>query len=69
MAAEISMPVYVRVGDVEARWGELTVEATDGTVREQDTRRELAAFLRASADQVENPSEDDEEVPGVAADG
>ncbi|MYR45077.1 hypothetical protein [Streptomyces sp. SID5910] len=66
MAAEISLPVYVRVGDAEARWGELTIEAPDGVVDEQVTRRQLAAFLRAAADHLETP---DEEVPDAAAHG
>ncbi|MBZ6250562.1 hypothetical protein KVH27_19540 [Streptomyces olivaceus] len=66
MAAEISLPVYVRVGDTEARWGELTIEASDGAADEQVTRRALAAFLRAAADHLETLAE---EVPDAAARG
>ncbi|MEV7793412.1 hypothetical protein AB0O68_15675 [Streptomyces sp. NPDC087512] len=64
MSAEISLPVYVRVADVEARWGELTIEAPNGRVREHDTRRQLAAFLRAAADHLETALA--EEVDGAA---
>ena len=69
MAAEITLPVHVRVGDNEAQWGELTVEVRDGTVHEQDTRRQLAAFLREAADHLDNPPEGEGEVLDAAADG
>ncbi|MYU21205.1 hypothetical protein [Streptomyces sp. SID8352] len=69
MTAEISLPVYVRVGGVEARWGELTFDADGSEIRERDTRRALATFLRAAADHLENAPEDDEEVPDAAAHG
>ncbi|WP_327671836.1 MULTISPECIES: hypothetical protein [unclassified Streptomyces] len=67
MAAEISMPVHVRVGEHEGHWGDLTVPVTDGTVSEQDVRRHLVAFLRECAAQLE--AELTEEVPDAAAHG
>lgn len=70
MAAEITLPVHVRVGDTEGCWGEFSVEATDGVVRAGDVRRGLAAFLREVAAAIETPTEpDDEEVPHAAAHG
>ncbi|MFI1371337.1 hypothetical protein ACH4UY_04905 [Streptomyces longwoodensis] len=66
MAAQVSLPVYVRVGETEGRWGEITIEATDGALDVATLRREVAAFFRAAADDLENPATDDEEVPDAA---
>ncbi|MFJ2292109.1 hypothetical protein ACIOG7_10410 [Streptomyces sp. NPDC087894] len=68
MPAEITLPVYVRVGGSGAQWGELTVEVTDGTVREADMRRQLASFLREAADHLETMPEGGTEVPNASAD-
>lgn len=59
MPAEITMPVHVRVGDhIEGHFGDLTVELEgNGGVSLQRVRAELAAFLRAAADELDNPSE------------
>ncbi|MFE6103194.1 hypothetical protein ACFVQ4_25000 [Streptomyces laurentii] len=67
MAEQITLPVYVRVGGAEARWGTITVKTHDGTVREQDTRRELASFFREAAACLENPAKTSEEAPDAAA--
>ncbi|MFB8772109.1 hypothetical protein [Streptomyces broussonetiae] len=69
MSAEIKLPVRVRVGETEACWGSVRVPVTDGRVDELAFRRELAAFLRETADALEDPTEDDEEVPDAAARG
>lgn len=71
MTAEITMPVVVRVGETEAQWGTITFTAEDGPLTEDMILRQTAAFLREAADRMENPSEDDEEVPdaGEARDG
>lgn len=70
MAAEVTLPVHVSVGGTVGCWGELTVEATGGTVRGEDVRHQLAAFSREAADVIEHPTEDDdEEVPDAAAHG
>jgi hypothetical protein len=62
MAADFKLPVYVRVGDhPEAHFGDVTIGLTDGLLDEAAYRKEMAAFLRAAADAIENPSEDDEE--------
>ncbi|MCX4827177.1 hypothetical protein OG746_26715 [Streptomyces sp. NBC_01016] len=65
MAAEISMPVHVRVGEHEGHWGDLAVPVIDGTVTERDVRRQLIAFLRDCAGQLE--AELTEEVSDAAA--
>ncbi len=64
---EIVMPVYVRVGETEGRWGTITLTAEDGLLNEGEIRRETAAFFRAAADRLENPGDDEDEgVPGAA---
>ena len=64
MAAEIVLPVYVRVGGTEACWGSVTVPLTGGAVDETAFRREMTGFLRGAADCLENPTEDSEEADG-----
>lgn len=66
MAAEVSLPVHVRIGETEGRWGEITIEATDGVLDEGALRREAAAFFRAAADHLESPTADNGEVPDAA---
>ncbi|MET7321513.1 hypothetical protein [Streptomyces sp. NPDC005549] len=69
-ATEISLPVYVRVGDTEElHLGDFTVDLANGTGALAYGRPQVAALLRAAADEVENPSEDDAEVPDAAAHG
>ncbi|MBP8532364.1 hypothetical protein [Streptomyces sp. MK37H] len=55
MAVDIQLPVHVRVGETEACWGSVTVPVIDGALDEATLRREMAGFLRAAADQLENP--------------
>lgn len=64
MAAMINLPVFIRVGSTpEIRLGDFTVDVNgDGTLCYG--RPELAALLRAAADEVENPSPDDSEQEG-----
>ncbi|MEU6279742.1 hypothetical protein [Streptomyces sp. NPDC047028] len=69
MRAEITLPVHLRVGDYDGCFGDLTVGLEDGVVPLPGLRTQLAGFLRAAAEAIENPSQDDEEVPGAAADG
>lgn len=64
MPTEITMPVIVRIGETEGRWGEITIETQDGEIDEVSLRRETAAFFRAAADRLENPGQDDEEADG-----
>lgn len=66
MAAEIVLPVVVRVGETEGQWGTITFTTEDGPLTEDKIRRETAAFFREAADRMENPTEDDEEVPDAA---
>lgn len=73
MPAEITLPVHVRVGDhPEAHFGDLTVPLTAAVVEGglrigiAEYRTRMAAFLRAAADAIENPSEDDEEATDAA---
>lgn len=59
MPAEITLPVYVRVGNhEEAHFGEVTIPVTSGEATLPCFRREMAAFLRAAADEIERPSEE-----------
>jgi hypothetical protein len=58
MAAEVVMPVYVRVGKIGGHWGSITFTAEDGPLTEDVIRRETAAFLREAADRMENPTEE-----------
>lgn len=66
MPAEIKLPVNVRAGDTEACWGSVRVRLTDGRVDERSFRREMASFLRAAADRLDKPTEDDEGVDDAA---
>ena len=61
MAAAINLPVFLRVGSTpEICLGDVTVDVTgDGHLRYG--RPELAALLRAAANEVENPGPDDHE--------
>lgn len=73
MPAEITLPVHIRVGDhPETHVGDLVLPLT-ATVAEgglrigiEEYRTPMAAFLRAAADAIENPSEDDEEATDAA---
>ncbi|MGW0550552.1 hypothetical protein [Streptomyces altiplanensis] len=67
MPATIKLPVLVRAGDTEACWGSIRVPLRDGRMDETAFRREMAGFLRAAADHLENPSEDDQEEPDAPA--
>lgn len=53
MPAEITLPVFVRIGSREAHWGDITIPVKDNTIRTQALRQELAEFLRAAADEIE----------------
>ncbi|MFE9906421.1 hypothetical protein [Streptomyces achromogenes] len=70
MPTEITLPVHVRVGDHAAGcWGEVTIPVVGGRVSLRAARRTLADFLRAAADEIETPTEDDAEgVPDASAD-
>ncbi|MFG3349509.1 hypothetical protein ACGF1Z_31180 [Streptomyces sp. NPDC048018] len=62
MPAEISLPVYMRVGDSpEQELGTLTMPISGGQVELSVLRVELATFYRALADAVEHPPQDDKE--------
>jgi hypothetical protein len=61
MAAEVVMPVIVRIGETEAQWGTITFTDADGPVTEEKILRETAAFFREAADRMENPTEGDED--------
>lgn len=58
MAAEIEMPVVVRVGDTEAEWGSITFTAEDGPLTEAAIWRATASFLRDVANLMETRSKD-----------
>ncbi|WP_171110589.1 MULTISPECIES: hypothetical protein [unclassified Streptomyces] len=65
----VTLPVFMRVGDTEEfHLGDFTVDLVDGVGALQYGRPELAAMLRAAADEIENPS-DGEGVPDAAAHG
>lgn len=66
MAAEVVMPVIVRIGETEAQWGTITFTADDGPVTEEKILRETAAFLREAADRMDSKAEDEGEVDGAA---
>lgn len=68
MPAEIVLPVHVRVGGSEARWGTVAVPVADGEVGEAALRHALADFLHAAADCLKDPDLEDEnvEVPDAA---
>ncbi|MEJ2886168.1 hypothetical protein [Actinomycetospora aeridis] len=65
-AAAGTLPVYLRVGDTEeAHLGDLDLDVvpTDDPTKVRvhiDVRTALPAFLRAVADEIENPTEDDD---------
>ncbi|MDX3637689.1 hypothetical protein PV728_47465 [Streptomyces europaeiscabiei] len=61
MAAEVVMPVIVRIGETEAQWGTITFTADDGPVTEGKILRETAAFLREAADLMDGKAEGAEE--------
>ncbi len=61
MPVEISLPVHVRVGDTEARWGSVSAPVTDGKVDEAALRHALADFLRTAATCLETLDPDGEE--------
>jgi hypothetical protein len=58
VAAEIVMPVVVRVGETEVQWGTITFTDEDQPVTEDKIRRQTASFLREAADLLERPSEE-----------
>ncbi|MEV2249395.1 hypothetical protein AB0I94_02360 [Streptomyces sp. NPDC050147] len=60
MAAEIKLSVHVRAGDTEACWGSLRVPVADGRMDERAFRREMVGFLRAAADHLEKPSDEED---------
>lgn len=67
MATEIVMPVFVRIGEIEAQWGTITFTDEDGPLTEGLFWRELAPFLRTVADNMETRARDDEgEEPDAA---
>lgn len=67
MPAEIKLPVYVRVGQApEAHFGDVTVPVQGDQITVKAYRREIAAFLRSAADELENPTTDDEGVDDAA---
>ncbi|MGW2209922.1 hypothetical protein [Streptomyces sp. NPDC001781] len=66
MAAEIVLPIVVRVGETEAQWGVITFPVGDGPLTEDTIRRETAAFFRAAVEQLERPAEHDEGVDDAA---
>jgi hypothetical protein len=60
MSAEINLPVHVRAGDTEACWGSVRVPVVDGGLDVRTFRREMAALLRAAADCLDTPSDDED---------
>lgn len=61
----MTLPVYMRVGrSDEFHLGDFTVDLADGDGSLRYGRPELAAMLRAAADEIEHPSEDGEEAGG-----
>ncbi|MET7933482.1 hypothetical protein [Streptomyces sp. NPDC005322] len=66
-STSLTLPVFMRVGDTEEfHLGDFTVDLVDGVGALRYGRPELAAMLRAAADEIENPSENGEEVPDAA---
>lgn len=57
MAAEVVMPVIVRVGETEAQWGTITFTTEDFPVTEAKIRQQTASFLRDAADALERPDD------------
>jgi hypothetical protein len=65
MAAEITMPIRLQVGDLPPyKAGSLTVDLSDGP---GSFTKHLAAALRAAADEIERPTTSDREAPDAAA--
>ncbi|MGW3442185.1 hypothetical protein [Streptomyces sp. NPDC001076] len=64
---EVTLPVYVRVGETGGHWGTLTFTAEDGPLTEATIRRQTAAFFRAAADRLENPCDCEDEGVSDAA--
>lgn len=61
VSTSLTLPVHMRVGNSEEfHLGDFTVDLMDGDGIARYGRPELAALLRAAADEVENPSADDE---------
>ncbi len=66
-STSVAFPVFMRVGDTEEfHLGDFTVDLLDGVGALRYGRPELAALLRAAADEIENPSKDDEGVDDAA---
>lgn len=66
-STDLTLPVYMRVGDTEEfHLGDFSVDLVDGVGALRYGRPELAAMLRAAADEIENPSTDDVGVDDVA---
>ena len=56
-STELTFPVFIRVGDTEeCHLGDFAVDLVDGVGSLKYGRPELAALLRAAADEVENPN-------------
>jgi hypothetical protein len=54
MPAEITLPVFVRVGDSEeTHLGDVTFPVEGNEVKDATARSEMAAFYRALADALE----------------
>ncbi|MBL1100135.1 hypothetical protein [Streptomyces coffeae] len=66
MALEMKLPVQIRAGETEACWGSVTVKVTESGIDKAAFPREMALFLRAAADHLENPGENDEGVENGA---
>lgn len=65
MAAEVVMPVVVRVGETEQQWGTITFTAEDEPITEEKIRQQTAEFLREAAERLEHPDRHE----GEGADG
>ncbi|GAQ52073.1 hypothetical protein [Streptomyces acidiscabies] len=65
---EITLPVYVRVGEIGGHWGSITFTPEDGPVTEDKIRAQTAAFFREAAARLETPDAyKDEEEPTCAS--
>ncbi|MER6515084.1 hypothetical protein [Nonomuraea sp. NPDC001636] len=66
-STSLTMPVYMRVGTTpEFHLGDFTIDLANERGALQYGRPELAAMLRAAADEIENPTRDDAEEVGDA---
>lgn len=66
-STDVTLPVFMRVGDTEEfHLGDFTVDLVDGVGALRYGRPELAAMLRAAADEIENPTVDAEGVEDAA---